>query len=97
MLSLNEITTKLSKLKGWELEGSTITKNLTFQNFKEAIDYLNKVAEIAEKYNHHPDISISYTAVRLTLTTHSERALTETDFEVAEEIDKILLSFTSTQ
>ncbi|MBS3099257.1 4a-hydroxytetrahydrobiopterin dehydratase [Candidatus Pacearchaeota archaeon] len=89
MLSLSEINREMSTLKSWSLEGSSITKIETFTNFKEAIDYVNKVGEIAEKHNHHPDIIINYNQVRLSLSTHSVSGLTKKDFEVAREIDGI--------
>lgn len=89
MLTLNEITSMLGKLSNWTLDGSSIAKQFDFSSFKDAITFVNNVAEIAEKNNHHPEILISYNMVRLTLTTHSAKSLTETDFKVAEQIDKI--------
>ena len=89
MFSLSEINHEMSQLKNWVLEGSAITKVESFTNFKEAIDYVNKVGEIAEKHNHHPDIIINYNQVRLSLSTHSVGGLTKKDFEVAREIDAI--------
>lgn len=89
MLTLQDITEKISKLKDWMLEDSTIIKQIEFNDFKSAIDYVNKVANVASVNQHHPDILISYLTVRLTLTTHDANELTEIDFKVAEEIDKI--------
>jgi len=89
MLSLGEINQELSTLNGWSLEGSSISKNFTFSNFKESIDFVNNVGEIAEKNEHHPDIIINYNQVRLSLTTHSENGLTRKDFQLAKEIDMI--------
>lgn len=91
MLPLFEIQNKMTKLRNWALEGSSIVKDRVFRDFKEAIEFVNKVAEIAEKHNHHPSIVISYNIVRLTLTTHEAKGLTVKDFEVAEEIDKIII------
>ncbi len=89
MLTLSEIQEKMSKLRNWALERDSIVKDKVFRDFKEAVAFVNKVAEIVEKHNHHPDIVISYNIVRMSLTTHSARGLTEKDFEVAEEIDRI--------
>jgi 4a-hydroxytetrahydrobiopterin dehydratase len=89
MLTLQEINDRMGKLKDWTLEGSAIVKQLEFNDFLEAMDYVNKVAELAHKNNHHPDIFITYNMVRLTLTTHSAQELTEMDFKVASEIDQI--------
>ena len=79
----------MSKLKNWSLEGDSIVKDKILGNFKEAMEFVNKIAELAEKYNHHPAIIIQYNNVRLSLTTHYAKGLTEKDFELAEEIDKI--------
>ncbi len=89
MLTLKEIQDLMIELKDWSLESSSITKDFEFNNFKESLDFVNKVGEIAEKLNHHPDILVSYHIVRLTLTTHSEKGLTKKDFDLAKDIDKI--------
>lgn len=79
----------MSNLKGWALEGSAIMKEFAFSNFDESIDFVVKVAEISKKHEHHPEIIIDYDTVRLILTTHDENGLTDKDFNVAEDIDKI--------
>ena len=67
----------------------SIVKDYSFVGFVRALDFVNKVGEIAERHGHHPDILLSGNKVRLSLTTHSEKGLTSKDFEVAEEIDKL--------
>lgn len=89
MLPLSTVSERMSKLRNWALDGNSITKEKVFRNFKEGVEFVNKVAEIAEKHNHHPTILITYDSVRLTLTTYSIKGLTLKDFDVAEEIDKI--------
>ena len=89
MITLGEIQRRMQNLNNWALEEQSIVKDYSFPSFKEALDFVNKVGIIAEKQNHHPDILISYNKVRLILTTHSEKGLTEKDFKVAEEIDKV--------
>ncbi len=89
MLPLNTISDRMSKLRNWALDGSSITKDKLFRDFKESMEFVNKVAEIAQKYNHHPTILVNYNNVRLALTTHSAKGLTLRDFDVAEEIDKL--------
>lgn len=64
-------------------------KEFSFPNFRGCIDFVNRAAEISEKANHPPTILIDYNLVRVNLTTHEEKAITEKDFFVAEEIDKI--------
>lgn len=89
MINLARIQEKMNSLKDWSLEGNMITKEFEFKDFKKAIEFVNKVAEIAEKNNHHPDILINYNIVRIMLTTHSEKGLSDKDFSVAVEIDKL--------
>ena len=88
-MNLAELTERMKSLKDWSLEGNAIIKDFPFSNFKEALDFVNKVGEIAEENNHHPSIIINYNIVKLSLTTHSAGDLTEKDFLVAEEIDKL--------
>jgi 4a-hydroxytetrahydrobiopterin dehydratase len=87
-LSAEAIQTKLRNLKGWNLAGDTISKKYTWPSFPEAIKFVNQVADLAEWADHHPDISINYKRVTLTLSTHSEGGLTEKDFDLAERIEK---------
>jgi len=89
-LSQTEIQGKLRGLPGWELvKNKTIHKKFTFGNFKEALAFVNQVGELAEQSDHHPDITINYNKVSLSLSTHSAGGLTVKDFELAEHIDKI--------
>lgn len=89
-LSIGEINEKLQNLEGWELSGEEISKTFEFKNFKESIEFVNKVASWAESLNHHPDISIKWNKVTLNLSTHSENCLTGKDFELAEKINNLL-------
>jgi len=89
MLSLGEISERLAKLNSWALEGNSLVKDRTCANFKGAIEFVNKVAELAEKHNHHPSVIIDNNIVRLSLTTVYEKGLTQKDFELASDIEKI--------
>jgi 4a-hydroxytetrahydrobiopterin dehydratase len=72
----------------WKREGEHIVRDWQLQNFKQAIEFVNQVAEVSEAANHHPDIIVhGYNKVRLSLTTHSANGLTEADFELAGKID----------
>ncbi|MBS3056259.1 MAG: 4a-hydroxytetrahydrobiopterin dehydratase [Candidatus Aenigmarchaeota archaeon] len=76
--------------KKWKLiKGKKIARKFRFNDFKEAVKFVNKVAEIAESENHHPDIFIFYNEVVVELWTHSAKGLTEKDFIVAAKIQKI--------
>ena len=79
----------LSQAKDWNLAGHKIEKEFVFKDFKEAMKFVNKVAEIAESEGHHPDIHISWNRVRLDLSTHSIRGLSENDFILAAKIDRL--------
>jgi 4a-hydroxytetrahydrobiopterin dehydratase len=72
----------------WRREDDQIVRDLEFKDFAEAMAFVNRVADLAEEANHHPDILVhGWNKVRLTLTTHSEGGLTENDFEMARRID----------
>ncbi len=84
---------KLQKeLKGnWEVvDEHHLEKEYTFKNFKEALNFTNKVGELAEKEGHHPDIYLSYGKVKIQLWTHKINGLTESDFILAAKCDELL-------
>ena len=89
LLSSDEIQARLDTLADWTLEGKSIQMILTFKNFIEAIDYVNKVVEPAEAAGHHPDISISYNRVIISLTTHDAGGLTQQDFAMAKTLSAL--------
>ncbi len=89
MLTLAEIQIGMSRLNEWSLDGQSVTKEWEFKHFRESVAFLNKVSETAEKNNHYPTVFLDKTRVRLILTTEYERALSEKDFQLAEELDKI--------
>ena len=82
----------LSGLKNWELvNNESIKRVFAFTNFRTALDFVNKVGELAEEYDHHPDIHLfDYKKVRVVLTTHSAGGVTEKDTSLAKEIDKLV-------
>jgi len=88
-LSKAEIRERLMNMPEWSLVDSAIYKKFTFKSFLPAIAFVNKIAEAAEQANHHPDITINYNQVGITLSTHSESGVTEKDFHLAEAIDKL--------
>lgn len=93
MMSLAYIQQRMQELEGWALEGgSAIVKERQFPSFRDAMSFVSKVAELAEQHEHHPLMLIDYTAVRLTLTTHTEHGLSEKDFELAKAIDAVGIS-----
>ncbi len=76
----------------WKEENEKWVKEFEFQNFVQAVDFVDKIVPLAEKADHHPNILIhSYKKVKVELTTHSEGKITQKDYDLANEIDKILL------
>ena len=88
-LSKPEIQERLKKLQEWSAAGKSIQKKYTFKSFLPAIEFVNKIAEAAELAGHHPDITINYSVVGISLSTHSEGGVTEKDFNLATQIDHI--------
>jgi 4a-hydroxytetrahydrobiopterin dehydratase len=73
---------------GWEMQGGkAIWREYKFKDFIGAVNFINRVADVAEMEGHHPDIEIHYNKVKLTLTTHAIKGLSENDFIVAAKID----------
>lgn len=87
-LKLDEIADALHHLPEWQFESGALTKEWKFANFGEAMAFTNSVAEMAETAQHHPDIVINYSQVRLTLVTHSEGGVTEKDVALAKQIEE---------
>jgi 4a-hydroxytetrahydrobiopterin dehydratase len=77
----------LAEHPDWTLDGQTITRTFVFADFVEAIGFVNKVAIAAEVADHHPDIDIRWNKVTLSLSTHSEKALTTNDTGLAAKAD----------
>ena len=89
MISLAELEMKMAKLKGWSLEGQSLVREFDFPSFKDAVDFVNRVAEAADRKQHHPTLLLDFTRVRIYLTTKEERGISEKDFDLAADIDKI--------
>ena len=89
LLKPDEAKARLKKIPEWELEKKHIERTFEFDEFSEAIDFVNSVAEVAEEEEHHPDIDIRFNKVRLILSTHSKDGLTDLDFALAERIDTL--------
>jgi 4a-hydroxytetrahydrobiopterin dehydratase len=83
------IDRELATTPGWELAEDAIVKTVTFKDFKEAMAFVNRVAEVAEEQNHHPDIAIRWNKVTLTQSTHVAGGLTEYDFRLARRLNEL--------
>ena len=71
----------------WEQNSSKLVKTFQFQDFKEALKFINTVGQIAESMNHHPKIINIYNSVRLELWTHDQNTISDLDFQLADKID----------
>jgi 4a-hydroxytetrahydrobiopterin dehydratase len=90
-LSEDQIRDNLSQIGQWRREGGWLIRDFKFENFKNAMAFVNQVADGAEAMDHHPDIFIhGWNKVRLSLITHSEGGLTGKDFKLAKQIDGIV-------
>jgi len=90
-LSVRDIHDRLEELNGWEMIGyNEIFKEFEFNNFKEAVEFVQKVGEEAERQNHHPDITIRNNKVAITLSTHEAGGLTYMDFKLAKIIEQMV-------
>ena len=88
-LSSEAIHRELGGMPGWSYRGNEIHKAFTFESFLPGIEFVNKIAQAAEKAEHHPDIMINYNVVSISLSTHSEGGVTEKDIDLAKQIDRI--------
>ena len=88
-LSESHVQELLPQVPEWVLEESKLKREFKFKNFVQAMEFVNKVAEIAEGEGHHPDISIHYNRVSLELYTHAINGLHENDFILAAKVNEI--------
>ena len=89
LLTRTEIEEGLALVSGWRLDGNYIVREWRFPSFKATMEFVNRVAEASEGIDHHPDITIVYTRVVLSITTHSEGGITHRDFRLAGLIDDL--------
>lgn len=89
LLGDDDIRKELAALRNWKLAGREIRTTVEHKDFVHAMGFVNGVALLAEKANHHPDIDIRWNKVTLTLSTHSAGGLTEKDFALARAIDAL--------
>lgn len=88
-LSDDQIESGLADLDGWSREGEAITREFDRGDFVGSVRFVDAIVEPAEEMGHHPDLEISWSTVKVTVTTHSEGGLTGADFELARRIDEL--------
>jgi len=89
LLTDEQITERLAGVPGWSRQDNAIVRVVTLADFRGSILYVGAVAYLAEAANHHPDVSIAWNKVTLTLSTHSAGGLTTNDFALAEQINAL--------
>ena len=90
LLSDEEVGKALGRLNDWRLADGALVREVELASFAEAIEVVNRVAEIAEDDDHHPDIDIRWRTLTFRCSTHSEDGITALDVSLAEEIDGVV-------
>jgi len=89
LLNKDEVTSALSKLNGWRADENKIMKKFSFANFAESLAFVNRVGEIAEAADHHPDIAFGWGYAEILTTTHDRGGVTDVDIALASKIDAL--------
>jgi 4a-hydroxytetrahydrobiopterin dehydratase len=90
VLTDEQVNAALPALDGWECVDGALRRSIRFPAFTDGIEAVRKVAEQAERQDHHPDIDIRWRTVTFVLVTHSEGGITEKDLQMARTIDEIV-------
>jgi len=88
-MTTDEIESGLSATRGWQVDGEALQKRFEFANFAESLAFVNKVGEIAEAADHHPDITFGWGYAELRTMTHDRSGITDVDFALVKRIDAI--------
>jgi len=89
-LSIKDIHDRLEQLNGWEMTGDELVKEFSFENFKDAIKFVNQVGEEAQRNAHYPRILINEDIVTIILTTPEANGVTHDDFKLARAIEQMV-------
>lgn len=87
--SEGEIEEKLKELPQWYYQNNQIVREYATKNWKETVMLFNLIAGLSEAYWHHPDIEVSYKRLKVKLTTHEFKGITDRDFELAKQVEKL--------
>jgi 4a-hydroxytetrahydrobiopterin dehydratase len=91
-LDSKSVAARLKKLRGWALSGERIEKTYSFEDYYETVAFVNAVAWIAHRADHHPDLEMGYNKCKVAYSTHSVGGLSEKDFESAGRVEGLLAS-----
>ena len=89
ILKADELSDAIATLDGWTVDGIILRKQLKFENFAKALEFVNRVGAIAEAADHHPDITFGWGYADLELTTHDRGGITDVDIALATKIDQM--------
>ena len=84
-----EVESRLGSTDGWKVDSESLYKRFEFANFAESLDFVNKVGAIAERADHHPDITFGWGYAEFRTMTHDRGGITDVDFRLVEQIDAI--------
>jgi 4a-hydroxytetrahydrobiopterin dehydratase len=87
LLSDEEVETRLAEIEGWHREGEAIAKEFDRGDFVGSVEFVRSIVAPAEEMNHHPDLEISWSTVKVSITNHAAGGLTAADFDLASRID----------
>jgi 4a-hydroxytetrahydrobiopterin dehydratase len=96
VLASAQIILQLKSIPDWSKRGPLLTHTFEFKDFDQSLAFVNRIATKARKLNHHPDIDIRFNKVSLALTSHEEGGLTENDFTLAAQADKVAAKISHT-
>lgn len=88
-LSENEVVQLLTQLYGWEFSNGEIVKTFPFKNYYQTMAFVNAVAWLAHREDHHPDMVVSFNQCRVAYSTHAIGGLSENDFICAAKVDAL--------
>jgi 4a-hydroxytetrahydrobiopterin dehydratase len=91
-LAPDEISAALRGLPSWSGDGDGISRTVELPSFRDAVDAIVRIADVAEEMDHHPDVDLRWRTLHLTLVSHSAGGVTELDLELARRIDALLPS-----
>lgn len=88
-MTAEEASAQAARTKDWKVDGDALFKRFEFANFAESLAFVNKVGEIAEAADHHPDITFGWGYAELRTTTHDRGGITDVDLALVGKIDQI--------
>jgi 4a-hydroxytetrahydrobiopterin dehydratase len=89
-LSISDIQYAISDLNGWELKNNAIHKMFTFESYLNSIAFINRLAEIAEENNHHPDMVVGWCKIDVAFTSHDQGGVTTACIDMAKKAESVL-------